>query len=58
MNAKLYGLGYYKLKLVGKKWVSTGERVQMKLKPMTHTQACTMKSKMSNPANHFLMELN
>jgi hypothetical protein len=58
MQFKLFTLGYYKLKLIGQKWVSTGEIVQMNLEPMTHTQACTMKSKMSDPSNFILIPLN
>jgi hypothetical protein len=46
---KMYKVGFYD---------KTGERVaQDYLKPMTHKQACTFKSKMMNPDNHFLYEV-
>jgi hypothetical protein len=57
-NERKYILGYYKQKLSGNSWLVTTETVIMSnLYPMTHKQACVMKSKMSNPNNFFLVEV-
>lgn len=49
VKLRFYKVGFYNNK---------GERVlQDSLKPMTHKEACAFKSKMMNPANHFVYEV-
>ena len=48
-KVRMYKVGFYNTK---------GERIlQDTLKPMTHKEACTFKSKMMDPNNHFLYEV-
>ena len=49
-NHRRYKVGFYMKK--------TGEKVYRdELSPMTHKEACTFKSKMMHPSNHFLYEV-
>jgi len=62
---RMYKVGYYCSPKSVSFFINMGFRVdestlavyQDELKPMTHKEACTFKSKMMKPSNHFLYEV-